>query len=102
MFWTVRLVAKLSLINPQAAPPGFRKSFCRSVKTRAVRRCSITIPGIGRVIVRSFRESRNMYIQLSKQENLRSETTLDCKLVQRPDPRIAQQLMGLTLRRSPR
>src|SRR5262249_50031368 len=43
-----------SFTSPQAAPPGVRKSFCRSVMTSAVRGGSITMPGLDNVIVSSF------------------------------------------------
>src|SRR5262245_23965799 len=54
MFSTVWLAARLSFMSPQAAPPGLRKSFCRSVMTSAVRGRSIAMPGIGNAIVPPF------------------------------------------------
>src|SRR5215468_743592 len=56
MFSTVLLAARLYFISPQAAPPGLKKSFCRSVITSAVRGRSIAMPGIGNAIVPPFPE----------------------------------------------
>src|SRR5262249_33034071 len=56
MFSPVWLAARLSFMSPQAAPPGLRKSFWRSVITSAVRGRSIAMPGIGNAIVPPFPE----------------------------------------------
>ena len=44
MFSTVWLAARLSFISPQAAPPGLRKSFCRSVITSAAEEVQRAFP----------------------------------------------------------
>src|SRR5262245_45067451 len=53
MFRIVSLAARLSLRSRQPAPSGLRKSFWRSVITSAVRGCSITRPGVGKLIASS-------------------------------------------------